>query len=306
MRWVVGNLATRRAFLDALILPALVAHPRLASAGDRVTAQTVGIDQGSPLADPRALGADKGVIWGGRERCDPTDPFCTQGGIEAESNVQPAPGTPSGLEVTDKVRFQIAVAGEVAGDLELGLWRTAAPDSVDAFMKLCSGTLISTPGDQPAAYERSVAVRVQRDKQVVLGGLKQPGGQRKLIRGQTRPQVVPVAPPINEDSNAVSHASAGLVSVRRGGGSFEFVITTRPNLERDREGLVIGQVTRGMERTRAPLAGRHATHTSATHTSATHREIVHAHARASASPRAAPTVPPLVLIESCSLHMHSH
>jgi hypothetical protein len=58
---------------------------------------------------------------------------------------------------------------------------------------------------------------------------------------------VPVAPPTNDDVNPTSHDAAGLVSVRRGGGSFEFALTTRPCRERDRDALVIGQVTRGME-----------------------------------------------------------
>lgn len=246
----VGNRATehpRRAVLDVLLCAPALFFSRPARAGERVTAQTVGIDQSSPLFDPRNIGASKGVIWGGRERCDPTDVTCQQGGVAADGDVQPVPSTPSGFEITDRVRLSIGIAGEIAGDIELGLWRSAAPGSVDTFVKLARGVLISSPGDEPASYERSVALRVQRDKQVILGGLKQQGGQRLLLAGQTRPQRVPVAAPTNDDANALAHNAAGLVSVRRGGGSFEFALTTRAYRGRDREGLVIGQVTRGME-----------------------------------------------------------
>jgi len=54
--------------------------------------------------------------------------------------------------------------------------------------------------------------------------------------------VFPVAPPLNDDSNGVRHDAAGLLSVRRGGGSFAFTLTPRPNPDLDRDGIVIGQV----------------------------------------------------------------
>lgn len=77
----------------------------------------------------------------------------------------------------------------------------------------------------------------------------QVGGQTQLVRGQTRPVMIPVAPPLNKDSNLVRHDAAGLLSVRRGGGSFAFTITPRPNLDLDRDEIVIGQVltSEGME-----------------------------------------------------------
>lgn len=60
--------------------------------------------------------------------------------------------------------------------------------------------------------------------------------------GQTRPVLVPVAPPTNADANEVRHDAAGLISVRRGGGSFAFTLTPRPNPDLDRDYIVIGQV----------------------------------------------------------------
>ena len=240
---------TRRTLL-ATLLPLLVTAPERAMAGgDRVTAQTVGIDVGSPLFDPRdPFGAEKGIVWGGRERCDPTDASCKQGGItDGSIGVQPAPATPEGLAVTDRIKFSVSIAGEASGELVLGLWRGAAPVSVDTFVQLARGTLAPAPGDAPASYERSVAVRVSKDRDVVLGQLKKQGGQTMLVAGQTRPKVVPVAAPLHSDANGVDHASAGLVSVRKGGGSFEFSLTSRSCPLLDKEWLVIGQVLEGME-----------------------------------------------------------
>ena len=215
-------------------------------AGDRMTAQSLGVDQASVLFDPRDISASKGLIWGGRERCDPTDAECQQGGVEADILEQPTPTAPAGVETTDKVRLTLSIANEVAGEIELALWGGAAPDSVDTSMKLCRGTLISNAGDEGASYERSVAVRVKRDVAVVMGALKRQGGQTMLVSGQTRPQRVRVSPPTNQDTNALQHDAAGLLSVKRGGGSFEFSLTTRPNTAMNKESIVIGCVTKGM------------------------------------------------------------
>jgi len=203
---------------------------------------------GSPLLDPRdPFGADKGIVWGGRDRCDPTDAACQQGGVLDTSTVQPVPATPSGVEISDRVKFTVSIAGEVAGEMVVGLFRSAAPQSVDTFVQLARGTLATAPGDAPASYARSVAKRVSKDQEVVLGVLKQQGGQTMLIAGQTRPKVVPVAALPADDANTLSHDAAGLVSMRKGGGSFEFSITTRASPNLDKELLVVGQVLEGME-----------------------------------------------------------
>jgi cyclophilin family peptidyl-prolyl cis-trans isomerase len=214
-----------------------------------VRAQTVGIDVASPLLDPRdPFGAEKGIVWGGRDRCDPTDVGCQQGGVEGGlSEVQPSPATPEGIAVSDRVKLSLSVAGEPAGDCVIGLWGDAAPTAVQTFLQLTRGTLAPAEGDAPASYARSVMVRISKDKEVVLGQLKDKGGQTMLIAGQTRPKFVPVAPPLHDDTNPISHTQAGLVSVKRGGGSFEFSISTRAAPSLDKDELVIGQVLEGME-----------------------------------------------------------
>ena len=47
----------------------------------------------------------------------------------------------------------------------------------------------------------------------------------------------------NDDANTLSHDRAGLLSMRRGGGSFEFGLTPAPNPALDATRLVIGEVS---------------------------------------------------------------
>ena len=211
----------------------------LAKPGDRVTAQSIGIDQKSA-----ALG-DLTFVWGGNKRCDPTDTACRQGGKDGGevAQVQPIPAAWAGGEATDKVQLDLYVANEGAGSLSLGLSRAACPEAVDAFVKLCKGAYVSQPGEDPASYERSVAVKISRDQSIVMGALKKQGGHTELVAGVTKPQYFPCAPPSYTSApNGLSHDAAGLLSVRRNGGSFEFVLTTRANTDLDRDNIVIGRL----------------------------------------------------------------
>ena len=232
-----GSVCRRAVLLMPLALfngPAVLpAHAE----SERVTAQSVGIDQKNVglLADPRALVDGDGIqplIWGARERCDPTASSCKQGGVESDTGeIQPVPSREA-LSVSDRVRLEISVGGTRVGAVELGLWRSAAPTAVDTFVKLSGGRLVTNPEDEPASLERSVVARVLADRAVVLGALKVQGGSTVLMAGKTKPQRVPVLPPTTNDDTAAggSHDAAGLLSVRRGGGSFEFSLTPRANV----------------------------------------------------------------------------
>ena len=60
--------------------------------------------------------------------------------------------------------MDVLIAGESVGQLKLGVYRDAAPDSCDTFSQLARGTLVSDPDDVPATLERSTAVRVSSVK----------------------------------------------------------------------------------------------------------------------------------------------
>ena len=57
---------------------------------------------------------------------------------------------------------------------------------------------------------------------------------------------VPPTTPLTE-SAGLSHDAAGLLSVRRGGGTFDFGITSAPTPEDDADFAVIGRVVEGMD-----------------------------------------------------------
>jgi cyclophilin family peptidyl-prolyl cis-trans isomerase len=52
--------------------------------------------------------------------------------------------------------------------------------------------------------------------------------------------------PQNEDSNVLKHDAPGIISVKKGGGEFEFTIAPGPNPDLDKENIVIGKVIEGM------------------------------------------------------------
>jgi cyclophilin family peptidyl-prolyl cis-trans isomerase len=235
MRLPLHDSSSRRAILTALAALPMPLLPLPSVADGRTVAQSVGID------NKETLSGAVGIIWGGRERCDPTDDTCQAGGTDgaaAEALAVPQPRS----AVTDRFALDLVIAGQAAGRITLGLYRDAAPASSDTLLQLARGELRSDPDDVPATLERSNLVRVLKDREVVLGSLKVPNGQLRLMSGKTRPQRFPVVPPSNDDANDLSHDAAGLLSVRRGGGSFEFMLTPAPNAKLDKEWLVIGQI----------------------------------------------------------------
>jgi hypothetical protein len=72
---------------------------------------------------------------------------------------------------------------------------------------------------------------------------------RRIDAGQVRGKWAGRVPPSHPstESASLSHDARGLVSVRRGGGSFDFGITTAPDAAADAESIVIGRVVEGSE-----------------------------------------------------------
>jgi len=65
------------------------------------------------------------------------------------------------------------------------------------------------------------------------------------VQGKFVMRVPPTTPPT--ESAGLSHDAAGLLSVRRGGGTFDFGITSAPTPEDDADFAVIGRVVEGMD-----------------------------------------------------------
>lgn len=225
--------ARRAVLLAAAAVATTTSGPLRAHAEGRTTAQTVGVTTDSLL----------GIVWGGKSRCDPTDVTCQAGGVEVDGPAIETVPPPRAKPATERFGLDVSVGGQSVGRMVVGLWAESAPGSCDAFSQLARGVLITEEGDEPAKLERSAAVKIQRDRAVELGDLKNRGGSLRLMAGRTKPVRFPVVPPRNDDAdNGLSHDRAGLLSVRRGGGAFSFVLTPKANAELDREFIVIGQI----------------------------------------------------------------
>ena len=121
MRLPLHDSSSRRAILTALAAALPMPLLPLPSVADgRTVAQSVGID------NKETLSGAVGIIWGGRERCDPTDDTCQAGGTDGEAAEALAVPQPRSA-VTDRFALDLVIAGQAAGRITLGVYRDAAP-----------------------------------------------------------------------------------------------------------------------------------------------------------------------------------
>ena len=144
--------------------------------------------------------------------------------------------------ITSRALLRISIGDELPVPLVLGLYGEEAPASVKLFESLCSGSL-----GTGLAYRGSSVSRIQRGKAVFGGSLS--GGSTKAVEreidstGYVRSKTIDRAAAfMNDDQNGLRHDRAGLLSMKRGGGDFGFVITPAPNPELDAERVVVGEV----------------------------------------------------------------
>ena len=170
-------------------------------------------------------------------------------------------------KVTSQVRLefveQISAEEQRILPVVIGLFGKDAPSAVSSFEKLCAGQLyVPCPTDvdlsgevmertkqskkaalrgcqgseaNPVSYAYSQVWSVQRGRRIDAGA----------VQGKFALRVAPTSPP--DESANLSHDAAGLLSVRRGGGSFDFGITTAPTPQDDQSYAVIGRVIEGMD-----------------------------------------------------------
>jgi peptidylprolyl isomerase len=162
---------------------------------------------------------------------------------------EPLPArSPEDAKVTQKVYLDIKVAGKPQSRVVIGLFGEDAPVSVASFLKVCQGTLRGR-GGRTVSYAYSQAWRIVKDVRVDLGRVKQID-ELNQSPGTPQRQIALIEVPENRDVNDIAHSVAGAVSVRRGGGAFEFSINPQPaevGSELDLEDIVIGLVLEGMD-----------------------------------------------------------
>lgn len=159
--------------------------------------------------------------------------------------MQPATSSTVAPLVTSRARLGVTIGDAHPRFITVGLYGEEAPSSVALFMQLCTNS-------DGLTYQGSAVPRIERDRLVLMGRLA--GGQAKTVErsiditGYVRSNTVDRATSyVNNDANALSHDRAGLLSMRRGGGSFEFGLTPAPNPSLDRERLVVGEVLDGLD-----------------------------------------------------------
>ena len=175
--------------------------------------------------------------------------------------------TTAAATITDKVRLefvqQVSAEESLSLPITIGLFGKDAPQAVSAFKATCAGELavpcpaeVDVSGEvmerskqskkaalraclgsegAPVSYAYSTIWSIQRGKRIDAG----------QVQGKYALRLAPSIPP--NESAALTHDAAGLLSVRRGGGSFDFGITTAPTPEFDEDFIVIGRVIDGMD-----------------------------------------------------------
>lgn len=170
------------------------------------------------------------------------------GADESGVVVEPLTRSPADAKVTDRVYIDMKVGGKVLPRVVIGLFGNDAPHAVESFRKVCNGELRGR-GGRTVGYAYSQGWRVVKGERVDLGRVKQID-EINQSPGTPQRQLVLIEVPEHRDINDIAHLIPGTVSIRRGGGQFEFTITPNAAPEGsllDQENLVIGRVLEGMD-----------------------------------------------------------
>ena len=169
--------------------------------------------------------------------------------------LRPAAAADSAPAVSSRARLLVSIGTGEPQEMVLGLYDEASPASVALFKGLCAGKLpeadagCGSAGCPALSYSGSTASRIEKDRIIVLGKISQ--GAQYIDRsidgtGYVRSELINRADSFKTDDPAgLSHDRPGLVSMKRGGGAFEFALSPKPNRALDSEWTVIGEVLSG-------------------------------------------------------------
>ena len=157
-------------------------------------------------------------------------------------------GTSASPKVTAKVSMDFTVGVNKNNQrVQLGLYGEDAPTSTKFFLNMCQGD-----PSKGLSYDGAQVSKVVKDSQIEVGKFAF-GSDKKLetytsSTGVTRTRTIDKADMAKfDDNNNLRHDSAGIVSMKKGGGSFGFSIAPAPNANLDQENVVIGRVIEGMD-----------------------------------------------------------
>lgn len=190
---------------------------------------------------------------------------CAAGAVLLPPAPRALAATPTAsAKVTDRVLLefvqQLSAEDSQTLPLTIGLFGSDAPDSVAAFKQLVAGSYMApcTQEDEDDGgameMERSKSSRKAQYKQCRAGegepvayagsGVWRIVSGSRIDAGALRGKWALRRPPMTpaDESSTLSHDAAGLLSVRRGGGTFDFGLTSSADPKQDADFVVIGRV----------------------------------------------------------------
>ena len=178
---------------------------------------------------------------------------------------EPAAKTAIGQKVRVQCSVQMSAEETRRETFTVGLYDRASPEASRVFAALAAGKLAApcqldnsatenlarsaltkksvykaclANSDEPVGYDNSLVWRILKDKRVDFG----------QVSGRYAYRIAPATP--SAESAGIVHDRAGLLTVPREGGSFDFSITLAATPELDASQKVIGEVLEGFETVR--------------------------------------------------------
>jgi cyclophilin family peptidyl-prolyl cis-trans isomerase len=155
---------------------------------------------------------------------------------------------PVAPRITSTVNLNVKIAPSSSPrQITIGVFGNEAPLSSKVFLSLCGGE-----NTWDVSLDGSQVSRIISNERIDVGKFSK-GGSQKLESwmdsvGKVRLRNVNVAEnTVNSDQNSLRHTSGGEVSMRKGGGSFDFTIAPGPNPKLDDSQVIIGKVIDGIE-----------------------------------------------------------
>lgn len=172
--------------------------------------------------------------------------------------MRPLPAFAGEPRITAKCSFAVRIGQQKVNRLKkivIGVYGDEAPNLSRTFLQAVTGCYPGAAGRQ-AFYQLSDVKNIEKNKGITWANFEQ-GNQLVVAVSTFDSRWVGTdfykadlagEDTLNDDANSLRHDVAGRVSMRRGGGTFDFTIApTATAPQKEGEDVVIGQVLEGMD-----------------------------------------------------------